>query len=154
VLAKAVDIDQSWLPVMYDWLTDPELNRLAHVGPVTRERQRAWFESLPGRSDYWVRGIVGADGTRLGAFGLRHITPYAAEVFAYVGPPSARGAGIGLWTLSQGEEEGRRRGLMRIWASAAVENAASRRTLSQAGYAEIGRCADWGVFAEKLISRP
>jgi RimJ/RimL family protein N-acetyltransferase len=146
-----VEIDASWLPDMYAWLTDPELNELAHVGEVTQDGQQRWFDSLESRGDYWIRGIARSDGTRLGAFGLRHITPYSAEVFAYVGPATARGAGIGLWTLVQCDEEAQRRGLVRLWASAASHNIASRRTLGTAGYVGVGVREDWGVFAEKLV---
>jgi GNAT superfamily N-acetyltransferase len=144
-------IDESWLPDMFGWLTDPVINHMARVGEITVEGQRRWFEGLEGRDDYWIRGIVDEDGRRLGAYGLRHINAYAAEVFAYVGPSDARGVGIGRWTLLQCEQESQKRGLVRLWGIAAEYNAASRRTLRGLDYVTVGPYEDWGLFVEKLV---
>jgi RimJ/RimL family protein N-acetyltransferase len=136
---------------MYAWLTDPVINYMAHVGEVTLEGQRKWFESLPSRDDYWIRGIVADDGQRLGTFGLKHIDAYAAEVFSYIGPSERRGAGVGRWSLQRCEDEARRRGMVRLWGIVAAHNDASRRMLRGLDYVAVGTHEDWGIFIEKLV---
>jgi GNAT superfamily N-acetyltransferase len=72
-------------------------------------------------------------------------------VFAYVGDAAARGMGVGQWTLRRCEDEAVRRGMPRLWATAARYNTVSINTLRQEGFVCLGEHEDWGVFAEKLV---
>jgi RimJ/RimL family protein N-acetyltransferase len=145
---EAVELDESWLPLMFEWLSDPYTNRIARVGAITLDGQRRWYESLATRTDYWVRGIV-RDGERIGALGLKNIEGPTAESFVYLGPATARRSGVGGWAVAQLEQEARARGIEHIWAVVADENEAAQRLLTGCGYERTRAWEDWGGVLER-----
>lgn len=139
----AVEIDETWLPDMLRWLSDPYTNRMTRAGSVTVEGQRVWFASLSSRTDYWIRGIV-ADGRRIGAFGLKDIGESSAEVFTYVGEPELRGRGVGSWSLAFAAAKARALGITALRAVVANDNEPSQRMFAALGYRFSEARGDWG----------
>jgi RimJ/RimL family protein N-acetyltransferase len=108
---RRVPYDERFLALSYEWLQDPEIRRLIDAPAVTREGQQAWYDSLPGRTDYAVWGIE-YDGVPVGVLGLKRIgEDDGAEYFIYIGERAYWGRGIAAWGLADVAEEARRRGL-------------------------------------------
>jgi hypothetical protein len=49
-----VRYDERLLEHSWAWLQDPEIKRLTDTPDFTRTAQRSWFESLGGRTDYFL----------------------------------------------------------------------------------------------------
>lgn len=147
---EAAELDESWLPSMFAWLTDPYTNRIARVGTVTPEGQRRWYASLATRTDYWVRGIL-RDGQRVGALGLKNIEGTTGESFVYLGEPAARASGVGRWAVARIEDEALARGIGLVWAIVGDDNEAAQRLLTGCGYDRTRAWEDWGGVLEKRL---
>jgi RimJ/RimL family protein N-acetyltransferase len=104
-----VRYDERLLERSWAWLQDPEIKRLTDTPDFTRAAQRSWFESLAGRTDYFVWGIE-VDGAPIGAFGIKHVTQDDAEYWGYLGERSHWGRGIGQWMLERACGEARSTG--------------------------------------------
>ena len=117
-----VRYDERLLERSWHWLNDPEIKRLTDTPDFTSEEQRSWFESLAARTDYFIWGIE-IDGTPIGAFGLKHVTPESAEYWGYVGDRSRWGRGVGQWMLARACDEARRLGLRRLHLRVLRDNA-------------------------------
>jgi RimJ/RimL family protein N-acetyltransferase len=115
VTNERVPLDESWLPLTARWLSDPEVARLTMAAPVTPDGQRAWFESLAGRTDYAIWGMV-HDGVPVGVMGIKRIgADDGAEYFLYIGERDHWGRGIGAWAFGEVVDEVRSRGLRKVF---------------------------------------
>lgn len=119
---RRVPFDETWLPVTYAWLCDPELARLVMAGEVTPERQRAWYDGLATRDDYAIWGIE-HEGERCGVLGLKSIgTDDGAEYFMYLGDRRYWGRRISEWAFNEVVAEARARGLRTLYGRVAKYN--------------------------------
>ena len=133
---RQVPYDERFLDCSWEWFQDPALGKLTDTAPFTREQQRAWFDGLPGRTDYAAWGVEDA-GRPVGAFGLKHITAEDAEYWAYLGEASSRGRGIGQWMFRQIVAEGRARGLTRLTGLVLKTNERALRIDLQLGFYHV-----------------
>jgi RimJ/RimL family protein N-acetyltransferase len=90
-----VFLDKSW-----EWLNDPEIKALTLTPDFTKEQQKAFYDGLPDRKDYWIKGIM-EDGIPVGAMGLKHINNEEAEYWGYIGEKAYWGKGIGPYMLRE-----------------------------------------------------
>lgn len=148
--ARRVPFDESWLETTAGWLADEELAELIRSGPVGPEKQREWYASLAGRTDYAVWGIE-HDGERVGVMGLKHLDAGdgGAEYFMYLGETRSWGRGIGRWATEEIAAEARSRGLTHVWGLVGKHNPHSRDVHVHLGFAVEGeRDGHW------LLVRP
>jgi RimJ/RimL family protein N-acetyltransferase len=95
-----VDYDLVFLEKSWYWLNDPEIKSLTMTPDFTKKDQQDFFQSLPNKKDYWIKGIT-HDNIPVGAMGLKHITKNDAEYWGYIGEKDQWGKGIGSFMLDQ-----------------------------------------------------
>ena len=125
--------DRSW-----DWLQDAEIRDLTMTPVFTRDVQKAWFASLPEKTDYIIWGIAEC-GQPIGAFGLKNVTHQDAEYWGYIGERSHWGKGIGRWMVNQSLAEASRLGLTRIYLKVIIHNERAIRLYRAMGFSEAKR---------------
>lgn len=130
---QRVVYDEQFLDASWRWFSTTDLGTLTDTAPFTREKQRAWFETLPDRTDYVGWGVA-VDGEPVGAFGLKYITDHDAEYWAYLAEPSSRGRGIGQWMFPVVCAEGRARGLTHLTGVVLKTNARALRIDLELGF--------------------
>ncbi len=131
---RLVAFDERFLDASFGWLHDPETMRLTRGRPFTRAAQQAWYDGLPGRTDYLVWGIEAA-GQPVGAGGFKSVTAADAELFVYVGEPSARGRGLGSAAVRALLD---RAPAPRIWLEVGTDNRPALALYRRLGFAERG----------------
>ena len=91
-----VDFDHNYFSKSKEWLSDPEVIKLADAHDVTDEQRIVWFKSLSQRDDYYIKG-VSVSGIPVGAVGIKHIDKDKAtgEYWGYIGEKQYWGKGIG-----------------------------------------------------------
>lgn len=95
-----IEFNEKMLRKTYEWLQDEELCHLIDTTPVSLEKQKAWFESLKNRKDYYIKGIV-CDSIPIGAVGIKHISSNTGEYWGYIGNKEFWGKGIGKEMVSR-----------------------------------------------------
>jgi RimJ/RimL family protein N-acetyltransferase len=95
-----VDYDLVFLEKSWFWLNDPEIKSLTMTPSFTKKDQQVFFESLPDKKDYWIKGVT-YNNVPVGAMGLKHITKKDAEYWGYIGEKEYWGKGIGSFMLDQ-----------------------------------------------------
>ena len=101
-MPRIVEYNEVYLEKSWEWLKDPEIRSLTLAAEFSREDQIKFFKNLPGRKDYWIKGV--AEGTTpVGAVGLKNIDPEKgnAEYWGYVGDKDYWGKGIGKFMLQE-----------------------------------------------------
>ena len=99
----------------------------------TEEQQRNWFESLSGRSDYLIWGVV-CDGRPIGACGLKHVTATDAEYWGYIGDKSFWGHGYGQSMVAFCLDKAHARGLQRVYLRVLSSNVRAQRLYQRMGF--------------------
>ena len=140
---RRVAFDETYLDASYEWLRDPELAWLTMSGGQTREQQRAWFEALPGRTDYAIWGIE-LDGVPAGVMGLKHLDrdDGGAEYFMYLGDKAMWGRGVGRWATAEIVAEARGRGLTYVYGLIGKHNERSLAVHTHLGFVVEGEVDD------------
>jgi RimJ/RimL family protein N-acetyltransferase len=122
---RQVPFDEEFLDLSYGWLHDDEIARLTLAQPFSREAQRAWWEGLPGRTDYVIWGVE-CDGVKIGAFGFKDLgKDEGGEGFVYIGRPEYWGKGVAPWMYDRLLAELRARGLTYLYGTIAKSNVRS-----------------------------
>ena len=136
-MTRRVPYDETYLNASYEWLRDPEMAYLTMSAAVTREQQRAWYDGLPGRTDYAIWGIE-HDGRPVGVMGLKGIEPTTAEYFLYLGDKGSWGQGLGRWAFEEIVRVGRERGLATLTGLVGAHNERSLAVHEHLGFRRIG----------------
>ena len=89
-----VEFDCNFLQKSFYWLSDSEVKRLTETPDITLDKQEQWFQALPQKEDYFIRGIL-ADGVPIGAVGIKNIRFMQGEYWGYIGEKAYWGKGIG-----------------------------------------------------------
>lgn len=91
-----VDFDHNYFNKSKEWLSDPEIKKLANAHDVTDEQRNIWFKTLSQRDDYYIKG-VSVSGIPVGAVGIKHIDKdkVTGECWGYIGEKRYWGKGIG-----------------------------------------------------------
>jgi RimJ/RimL family protein N-acetyltransferase len=144
---RRVPFDETYLDLSYGWLTDPDMASRTMTAPVTREAQRAWWESLPGRADYAVWGIA-YDGVPIGVMGIKRIgADDGAEYFMYLGARAYWGHGVASWAFAEIVAEVRARGLKRLYGQIGKHNERSLGVHLREGFEVVGETEDRWLLA-------
>ncbi len=121
-------LEKSWL-----WLNDPQIKELTNTPDFDKESQRAWYESLKTRTDYFIRSIVYKDQI-VGVCGLKKINGIDAEMWAYIGEKEFWGKTIGAQTAEYLIDYGKQIKLESIYAIYLKINKASIKTSKRFGF--------------------
>ena len=128
-------LDKSW-----EWLNDPEIKALTMTPDFTREQQLSFFESLPERKNYWIRGIA-EDGIPAGAMGLKHITDHDAEYWGYIGEKKFWGKGIGSFMIGEAIKKAKLLGLRQLYLHVDPQNERAKQLYIRKGF-QLNTIAD------------
>jgi RimJ/RimL family protein N-acetyltransferase len=111
-MTSLVDFDLNFSNKSWDWLNDPEIKALTLTPDFTKEEQRNFFNSIPQRKNYWIKGIM-ENGIPIGAMGLKNINTKEknAEYWGYIGDKKFWGKGIGKFMIHEANKEAKRIGL-------------------------------------------
>ncbi|NMO55751.1 GNAT family N-acetyltransferase [Actinoplanes sp. TBRC 11911] len=139
LIAPTVRLHRAWLEAHAEWgpgLHEDGFGLTATDEVETQAGFAAWVRRLDARSDRCVFRWIVEDGSVLGGLALRHGDSEAIARAGHVGyglRPSARGRGLGSWTLARALDEARILGIPRLLAVCAIDNQASARTIERGG---------------------
>lgn len=147
-----VAYDERFLELSRLWLSDPEVKKLTLTPDFSADAQRKWFESLPQRTDYFIRGIR-YNGVPAGACGLKNISRNQAEYWGYIGEKEYWGKGIGHFILdfifAESEKMKIPEIMLRVWN----ENHRAIRLYEKYGFSKYHEEEDV-VFMKKAVIAP
>lgn len=126
-----------YLELTWSWSHDPEIQWLTQQQPFTREAQREWFRSLPGRTDYLIWGVE-KGGVPIGVFGIKGIEDAAGEYWGYIGDKALWHQGIGRWMVGQALERARTHGLARLRLKVLKDHVRAIRLYESMGFEHTG----------------
>ena len=151
-MIRLVPFDRNYLDRSWDWLRDPEVKAMTMAPDFTREEQLAFFETLPGRSDYLIWGVEGPDGSPVGVSGIKHVSGSDGESWCYIGERRWWGQGIGGQILEACEVEARKRGITHLTMTALETNERSLRAYGKMGFELLSRDDEAGtVTLQKIV---
>ena len=132
-----VDYNMTFLHKSWEWLNDPEIKTLTMTPDFTREDQLAFYNSLPDRKNYWIRGLMEND-CPVGAMGLKHINNRNAEYWGYIGEKEFWGKGIGTFMMQQAIKKATELGLDQLYLFVDEENQRAKQLYAGNGFLCIG----------------
>lgn len=118
---KIVQYNIDFLDYSWNWLNDPEIKKLTNTPAFSKEDQLSFFQSLPERKDYYIRGIV-YNGKPIGACGLKKITKTDAEYWGYIGEKEYWGKGFGKLILTAMIDKAKELGLSSVYLKVITDN--------------------------------
>lgn len=143
-----VDFDERALKKSWVWLHDPEIQYLTVTADFDLSQQKAWFESLKSKTDYYIKAIV-FDGDIVGTFGLKNITDTEGEVWVIIGEKNLWNKNIGQLALDYVINYARTLGLKSIYAKYLKDNIRSFKVLNRNKFGP-GEILDDGLVFRRL----
>lgn len=143
-MTSLVDYDFNFLDRSWYWLNDPETKALTLTPDFTKEEQLNFFNSIPQRKNYWIKGIL-ENNTPIGAMGLKNIDPIEkfGEYWGYIGNKEFWGKGIGKFMIHEACKQAKKIGLHELYLKVGSTNFRAKKlylnlgfTLSHAGEIE------------------
>ena len=128
-----VDYNLDFLDKSWEWLNDPEIKTLTLTPHFTKEDQINFYNSLPHKADYWIKGII-ENGKPIGAMGLKHITKTEAEYWGYIGDKEYWGKGIGSFMMKEAIIKAKAFGLEKIYLKVSAQNTRAKQLYSKMGF--------------------
>lgn len=116
-----VPYDQTFLEKSWEWLNKPLIKKLTDTPDFTKEDQKKWFDSLPDKADYFIRGVC-FKSRPVGVVGLKKITQTDAEYWGYIGEINFWGRGIGGEMMAFAIETAKQRKLEKLYLTVLKEN--------------------------------
>lgn len=117
-----VPYDKECLDLSWFWLNDPELRKLTIAPEFTREDQKKFFASLPGRTDYKAWGVALECNEIIGAAGLKNYRSTVAEYWGYIGKKECWGKGLGQFMVAAVEAEAHKLGFTELDLKVGADN--------------------------------
>jgi len=102
--------DEHFLQCSSRWLQDKEIAVLIDAPAFSKEKQDAWFNSLPQKDDYFIWGIQ-YGLMPVGVTGLKNVGKGRGEYWGYIGEKEYWGKGIGTAMLHFIEDIAKDKGL-------------------------------------------
>ncbi|SFU12490.1 GNAT family N-acetyltransferase [Sedimentitalea nanhaiensis] len=144
-----VPYDDTFLSLSWGWLNDPEIKALTMTPDFSRAAQASWYDSLPGRGDYLIWGVMYASRP-VGVCGLKGIADGTGEYWGYIGDKTCWGKGVGGRMVGFIEDQARALGLGGIWLRVWDGNSRARGLYEKLGY-RLDRHADDVVLLKKPL---
>ena len=120
-MIEFVEYSREFLERSWDWLNDNEIKEITMTPNFTKESQEKFFNSLPGRSDYFIKGIT-YNSVPIGVCGMKNITEKDAELWMYLGEKEYWGQGVGKEASSYLVKMAKEKGLESIYAKTYQRN--------------------------------
>lgn len=122
-------LEKSW-----DWLNDDEIKKLTLTPDFTKKEQKVFFDSLPHRKDYYIKGIT-YNEKPIGACGLKKITSTSAEYWGYIGEKEYWGKKLGGEIIDFLMDVAKKMGLENIYLHVSEQNERAIRLYKKKGFA-------------------
>jgi RimJ/RimL family protein N-acetyltransferase len=137
---QLVAFSRTFLEHSYHWLKDPEIKALTMAPDFSREQQEHFYETLPSREDYWIKGINYEDRPA-GACGLRQIDKQKqeAEYFAYLGDKSLWDKKLGPEIFEQTLVETQDINLKKVYVWVHAQNPRALKHFANLGFKQKGK---------------
>lgn len=146
------DYDEEFLDLSWKWLNDPEIKYLTNSSEFTKKSQRTWFNTLPDKVDYFIKG-VSFDREKIGVVGLKRINAQdkSAEYFGYIGEKKHWSKGFGSLMLYFAEHTAKNKyGLSRIHLEVIADNLRAIKAYEKFGFLKT-KVSDNIIYMEKNI---
>lgn len=143
------DFDFTFLEKSWVWLNDPYVNYYSATGPITKEGQLEWFDSLKERCDYVIWGVKYQD-VPLGACGLKNIRDGQAEYWGYIGEKDLYGRGLGYEMLSSVLIKAKEMCLSELVLKVLPDNPRAVRLYQKCLFEEYDRNSNY-IYMKRLI---
>lgn len=130
-----VNYDLAFLEKSWEWLNDPEIKELTLTPDFSKEDQLNFYNSLPQKKDYWIKGIT-ENNTPIGAMGLKNIDTgeSSAEYWGYIGEKEYWGKGIGKFILKEAIIKARELNLKKIYLKVNRKNIIAKNLYLKMGF--------------------
>lgn len=139
-------LEKSW-----DWLNDPEIQKLTMTAPFSRAQQENFFHSLPTRDGYNIWGVSLAGVGLIGAAGLKNQQASAAEYWGYIGERSFWGKGLGYKLISAIEGKARQLQLSDLYLKVSATNTRAIRLYAKVGFTvDPAKSSDGYLYMSKM----
>ena len=134
-MAAIVNYDLTFLKKSWEWLKDPEIKALTLTPDFSREDQLKFYNSLPQKKDYWIKGVT-KNNFPIGAMGLKNINIIegSAEYWGYIGEKDYWGKGIGKFILKEALTKGKELNLKRIYLNVSNKNRIAKSLYLKMGF--------------------
>jgi len=128
-----VDFDLVFLDKSWGWLNDPDIKKLTLTPDFTKTDQIDFYNSLPQRTNYWIKGIM-ENGGPVGVVGLKNINETDAEYWGYIGEKSYWGKGLGSFMIHSSVEKAKELSLSKIYLKVSKENERAKQLYVKKGF--------------------
>lgn len=130
---QLVDYSLKFIDLSWQWLNDPEIKKLTMTKDFTREEQMEFYNRLPDRSDYWIRGIQ-YESQPIGVMGIKNITKESGEYWGYIGDKRYWGKGFGAQMLTEAVLKSRQLLLAELYLRVAAYNTRAKSLYQKFGF--------------------
>lgn len=141
------EFDRRTLEKTWEWLNDPEIKELTTTPDFDKESQEAWFQSLKGRDDYYIRSVW-RDNDPIGAVGIKHITSTDGEIWGYIGEKEYWGKAVGIDMMQHLLDYARSRNLESVYSISLKTNLATYKINRRFGFEK-----EKELNGEKIVMR-
>lgn len=127
--------DRQFFDASTEWLANEELRRMTMARETSFDERVAWFESIPHREDFIIRGIA-VDGQPVGCFGFRNVDRInrRAEYWSQIGDPAYWGKGLSKWMMAEGVRIAHKEGIEEVYMKVASYNERAMRASRRDGF--------------------
>lgn len=132
-MPSLVDFSVVFLEKSWQWLNDPEIKKLTLTPDFTKTDQINFFNSLPQRTNYWVKGVL-ENEEPVAVVGLKNISNITAEYWGYIGEKSYWGKGLGSFMIDACIEKAEELALQKIYLNVSKENERAKRLYLKKGF--------------------
>ncbi|HEU5365319.1 MAG TPA: GNAT family N-acetyltransferase [Hanamia sp.] len=139
-MVTLVDYDVHFLEKSWKWLNDPEIKSLTLTPDFTKEDQIKFYNSLPARANYWIKGIT-EDNIPIGLVGLKNIntSQKSAEYWGFIGEKKFWGKGIGKFMIEEALKKARELNLKRVYLNVGSKNDRARNLYQKMNFRKVSK---------------
>lgn len=145
---RFVDYSTIYLENSWEWLNDFEIKKLTNTPDFSKEDQLFFYNSLPQKSDYLIKGIE-LNSKPIGVCGLKKITTEDAEYWGYIGEKKYWGKGIGKYIINYLIDIAKEKSLKSIYLHVIESNKRAIKLYLKIGF-EVENTID-GLVKMRLI---
>ncbi len=128
-----VDYSLVFLEKSWEWLNNEEIKKLTLTTDFTKEQQRSFFNSLPERTNYFIKGMT-HNSVPIGVCGLKNITDKDGEYWGYIGEKDYWGRGIGKEIVKYILDIAKKKCLKSVYLKVSDSNLRAIRLYEKSGF--------------------
>lgn len=137
-MATLVDYNLHFLEKSWEWLNDPEIKLLTLTPDFTKEGQIKFYNSLPARTNYWIKGIA-VNNIPIGLVGLKNIntSQKSGEYWGFIGEKSFWGKGIGKFMIEEVLKKTKELRLKKVYLNVSSKNLRARNLYQKMHFKKV-----------------